>query len=114
MNSCIQCNREVINYSNQICRRQFLPPLQHQKNKYNRSRSIQKILRNVNNLKYIINKFKKANKFKSELTVSGNSVLDEFIKETQLNSECCDDFIEWIPHENLESIIFLTNGGNSK
>ena len=45
---------------------------------------------------------------------SGNLILDEFIKETQLNSKHCDDFIEWIPHSNLENIKYLTNGGNSK
>ncbi|RGB38917.1 hypothetical protein C1646_812340 [Rhizophagus diaphanus] len=45
---------------------------------------------------------------------SGNSILDEFIEKTQLNSKCCDDFIEWIPRSNLENIKFLTNGGNSK
>ena len=106
---CTKCNYKAINYSNQICRRQFLPPLQH-----HRSRSIRENPRNIiNNLKYKVNKLrnKKANKFKSK---SGNSQLDEFIKETQLNSECCDDFIEWIPRENLESMKYLTDGGNSK
>ena len=40
--------------------------------------------------------------------------MDEFIKETLLNSQYCDDFIEWIPCSNLENIKYLTNGGNSK
>ena len=83
--TCTQCNQRIINYPNQLCRRQFLPPSQ-------RTCSV-------------------VNKFENK---SGNLKLDEFIRETQLNSEFCDDFIEWIPHENLESIKYLTDGGNSK
>ena len=81
--TCVQCNQKIINYPNQLCRRQFLSPSQ-----INRTRSIQK-------------------------NISGNFKLDGFIKETQLNSKYCDDFIEWIPHSNLENIN-LTDGGNSK
>ena len=91
--TCTQCDQRIINYSNQICRRQFLPPSQI--NKYNKTRSIQ-----INQL--IDNK------------TSGNIKLDEFIKETQLNSKYCDNFIEWILHSNLININYLTNGGNSK
>ena len=40
--------------------------------------------------------------------------LYKFITETQINSKCCDDFIEWIPRRNLENVNFLANGGNSK
>src|SRR5688572_1264790 len=83
--TCTQCNQRIINYPNQLCRRQFLPPSQ-------RTCSV-------------------VNKFENK---SGNLKLDEFIRETQLNSEFCDDFIEWIPHSNIKNIKFLTNGGNSK
>src|SRR5687767_12579782 len=81
---CKQCNQSIINYPNQLCRKQFLTP---------QPRSITHI-----------NKFKR----------SGNSELDEFIKETQLNSKHCDDFIEWIPRKNVKNIEFLADGGNSK
>ena len=50
----------------------------------------------------------------SQINTCGNVKLDEFIKETQLNSKYCDDFVEWIPRSNLENITYLTNGGNSK
>jgi hypothetical protein len=107
---CMQCNQKIINYPNQLCRKQFLPAFQ-------RTRGIQE--NRVNNLKSIINKLrnKKENEFKNELIdsrTSGNSKLDEFINDTQLTSKYCDDFIEWIPISNLENMEFLTNGGNSK
>ncbi|PKK64563.1 kinase-like protein [Rhizophagus irregularis] len=88
-NICMQCNQKVINYPNQLCRRQFLSSSQI--NEYSEIRSVQ---------------------FNDK--TSGNFKLDEFINETQLNSKYCDDFIEWIPHSNLENVKYLTNGGNSK
>ena len=45
---------------------------------------------------------------------SGLDKLDEFITETQLNSEYCDDIIEWIPYKKLECVEYLTRGGNSE
>ena len=56
--TCMQCDQRIINYSNQLCRRQFLPPSQ------------------INVIK-----------------TSGSFKLDEFIKETQLNSKHCDDLL---------------------
>jgi hypothetical protein len=50
----------------------------------------------------------------SQINTCGNVKLDEFIKETQLNSKYCDDLVEWIPQSNLKNIKYLTNGGNSK
>ncbi|PKY42633.1 hypothetical protein RhiirA4_456465, partial [Rhizophagus irregularis] len=91
---CIQCNQKLINDSIQFCRKQFLSS---QINEYSETRSVQ------------INEVNIAKNSKT----SGNSILDKFIKETQLNSKYCDDFIEWIPRSNLENIKFLTNGGNS-
>ncbi|PKC73126.1 kinase-like protein, partial [Rhizophagus irregularis] len=88
-NICMQCNQKVINYPNQLCRRQFLSSSRI--NEYSEIRSVQ---------------------FNDK--TSGNFKLDEFINETQLNSKYCDDFIEWIPHSNLENVKYLTNGGNSK
>ena len=101
--TCMQCNQKIINYPNQLCRKQFLPAFQ-------RTRGIQE--NRVNNLKSIINKL--LNKKQNKLMTSGNSTLDEFINKTQLDSKHCDDFIEWIPLSNLENMEFLTNGGNSK
>lgn len=46
------------------------------------------------------------------IDTSGNSELDEFIKETQNDSKYCD-FIEWIPNNYLENVKYLTKGGNS-
>jgi hypothetical protein len=89
---CLHCNQKIVNYSNQFCRKQFLSS---QTNEYSKTRSVQ-INESINN------------------KTSGNFVLDEFIKETQLNSKYCDDFIEWIPRSNLENVKYLTNGGNSK
>ncbi|UZO28801.1 uncharacterized protein OCT59_022312 [Rhizophagus irregularis] len=86
---CMQCNQRIINYPNQLCRKQFL-----RINKYSKIRNV-----HVN----------QENKIES-----GNLIIDEFIKETQLNSKCCDDFIEWISRSNLENIKYLTFGGNSK
>uniref|UniRef100_U9UKJ1 Protein kinase domain-containing protein n=1 Tax=Rhizophagus irregularis (strain DAOM 181602 / DAOM 197198 / MUCL 43194) TaxID=747089 RepID=U9UKJ1_RHIID len=85
----MQCNQRIINYPNQLCRKQFL-----RINKYSKIRNV-----HVN----------QENKIES-----GNLIIDEFIKETQLNSKCCDDFIEWISRSNLENIKYLTFGGNSK
>jgi hypothetical protein len=93
--SCIQCNQKLINDSIKFCRKQFLSS---QINEYSETRSV---------------KINEVNITKNNKT-SGNSILDEFIKETQLNSKYCDDFIEWIPRSNLENIKYLTNGGNSK
>ncbi|SRR6266540_7524776 len=47
----------------------------------------------------------------NENLTSGNIIIDEFIKNTQLNSN--DYFIKWIPYSNLKNIEFLTSGGNS-
>ncbi|GES77926.1 kinase-like domain-containing protein [Rhizophagus clarus] len=85
---CTQCNQKIINYPNQLCRRQFLSP---SINEYSKTRNIQ------------INQENKI-----------ENVIDEFIKETQLNSKYCDDFIEWVSSSNLEDIEYLTVGGNSK
>ncbi|PKC14152.1 kinase-like protein [Rhizophagus irregularis] len=89
---CMQCNQRIINYSNQLCRKQFLSPSRI--NEYSKIRSVQ---------------INQENKIES-----GNLIIDEFIKETQLNSKCCDDFIEWVSCSNLENIKYLTFGGNSK
>src|ERR1051325_1450092 len=89
---CTHCNLRMLNYQNQHCGRQFLT---------NRS----SITCNIR--KSIINKLE-------DDSIRGNSKINEFIKETQLNSKYCDDFIEWIPHSSLENIKFLTYGGNSK
>ncbi|GES77932.1 kinase-like domain-containing protein [Rhizophagus clarus] len=94
---CIQCNQKMVNYSNQLCRKQFLTPT-----RYSKTRSVQINEINIINDELIDNK------------TSGNFILDEFIKETQLNSKYCDDFIEWIPLSNLEDVKYSTNGGNSK
>jgi hypothetical protein len=97
--TCSRCNQRIISYPDQLCRRQFLFPSQHQTE--------------FNNIQTnIINKSESIGNGGSR--TSGNSKLDGFIKETQLNSKYCDDFIEWIPYSNLENIKFLTNGGNSK
>jgi hypothetical protein len=106
--NCVQCNQKVVNYPNQFCRSQFLLPSQ-----------IDGVRKNeINNLNISENLFKiNYESPKNELTddkTSGNFKLDEFIKETQLNSKYCDDFIEWIPHSNLENVKYLTNGGSSK
>jgi len=99
---CIQCNQKLINKINdsiQFCRKQFLSS---QINEYSETRSVKINEVNITKKEFIDSK------------TSGNSILDEFIKETQLNSKYCDDFIEWIPRSNLENIKYLTNGGNSK
>jgi len=90
---CKNCNHRVINYPNQLCRRQFLPSQRPRVE----TRGIQ------------INKQTSPSRW-----TSGNSKLDEFIEETQQNSKFCDDFVEWIPNSNLENIKFLTGGGNSE
>ncbi|CAB4443532.1 unnamed protein product [Rhizophagus irregularis] len=90
-NICTKCNQKIMNYPNKLCRKQFLPP---------RITSTYEIQNSGTN-----------NFFK---LLSGNLKLDEFIKETQLNSKYCDDFIEWIPSSNLENIKHLANGGSSK
>ncbi|EXX71792.1 uncharacterized protein OCT59_022317 [Rhizophagus irregularis] len=97
--SCIQCNQKLINDSIKFCRKQFLSS---QINEYSETRSVKINEVNITKKEFIDSK------------ISGNSILDEFIKETQLNSKYCDDFIEWIPRSNLENIKYLTNGGNSK
>ncbi|RGB38916.1 kinase-like domain-containing protein [Rhizophagus diaphanus] len=97
--SCIQCNQKLINDSIQFCRKKFLSS---QINEYSETRSVKINETNITKKKFIDSK------------TSGNSKLDEFIKETQLNSKYCDDFIEWIPRSDLENIKYLTNGGNSK
>ncbi|CAB5186073.1 unnamed protein product [Rhizophagus irregularis] len=120
---CTQCNQKIINYLNKLCRRQFLPYAQ-----VNKPQSIQKSkiikLPKVKLVKLIKTKLIKAKLFKTKSKLpknnlidsktSGNFKLDKFIEETQLNSKYCDDFIEWVPHSNLENIKYLTNGGNSK
>jgi hypothetical protein len=93
---CVQCNQRIINYSNQLCRRQFLSPSRI--NEYSKTRGVQNNIEN----ELIDNE------------TSGNLIIDEFIKETQSNSKCCDDFIEWVSCSNLENIKYLTIGGNSK
>lgn len=97
---CMQCNQKIINYSNQLCRKQFLSPSRI--NEYSKIRSVQ-----INQVNKIENK-------SIDSETSGNLIIDEFIKETQLNSKCCDDFIEWVSCSNLENIKYLTVGGNSK
>ncbi|CAB5357415.1 unnamed protein product [Rhizophagus irregularis] len=120
---CTQCNQKIINYLNKLCRRQFFPYAQ-----VNKPQSIQKSkiikLPKVKLAKLIKTKLIKAKLFKTKSKLpknnlidsktSGNFKLDKFIEETQLNSKYCDDFIEWVPHSNLENIKYLTNGGNSK
>jgi hypothetical protein len=97
---CMQCNQKIVNYSNQLCRKQFLSS--SRTNEYNETRNVQ-----INEVNIIENELINGK-------TSGNFILDEFIKETQLNSKYCDDFIEWIPRSNLENVKYLTNGGNSK
>src|ERR1043165_2817239 len=87
---CIQCNRRIINHSNQHCRRKFLPASQ-------RTSGIQKKKRRsvLYNLRNVINKLR--SKQKDEII----NELDDYIKETQSTSNHCDNFIEWIPHSSL-------------
>ncbi|GBB83953.1 hypothetical protein RclHR1_01060017 [Rhizophagus clarus] len=89
--TCTQCSQKILNYSIQLCRRQFL---------FHSQKSI------INNNNIFINEV-------IDSMTSGNYILDEFIINTQINSKYCDDFIEWIPHSNLENVKHLTNGGNS-
>jgi len=104
--TCVHCKLKIISYPNQqLCRRQILSSRTSQKHQINKpnvaaARSIQ---------------INQVNESENELIItSGNSRLDEFIKETQDNSECCDDFVEWIPSNYLKNIKHLAEGGNSK
>ncbi|EXX54523.1 Tpk2p [Rhizophagus irregularis DAOM 197198w] len=112
---CTQCNQKIINYLKKLCRRKFLLSAQ-----VNKPQSIQKSkINKLSKVKlYIVKLFKTKSKLPKNKLIdnktSGSFILDEFIKETQLNSKYCDDFIEWVPHSNLENIQYLTNGGNSK
>jgi hypothetical protein len=108
-NICTKYNQKIINYSNQLCRKQFLPP-----SRINRTRGIQDSKANKDKFYYKVKYILPKNKLFKNKLLSGNLKLDKFIKETQKNSKYCDDFIEWIPNSNIKDIIYLTNGGNSK
>jgi hypothetical protein len=134
--NCVQCNLKVINYPNQFCRRQFLPPSQIDGVRKDASNKFSKLFKtNLFKKKLFKTKLFKTKLFKTKLSktklfktdsespknestddeTSENFIkLDEFIKETQLNSKYCDDFIEWIPRLNLENVKYITNGGSSK
>src|SRR6185369_9013228 len=44
---------------------------------------------------------------------SGNETIDELIKSTQLNSNryCNDDYLQWIPYDELKDIKKIDEGG---
>ncbi|KAF0537694.1 serine/threonine protein kinase [Gigaspora margarita] len=42
---------------------------------------------------------------------SGNSSLDQLIQESQLQAECSEQIIEWIPFEKFKDIKFVAQGG---
>ncbi|RIA91439.1 kinase-like domain-containing protein [Glomus cerebriforme] len=89
VNICTHCDRKITSYPSQFCRRKLhLHQNDHNETNEIRDRSIQLI--NI------------------------DPKLNEFIKETKDNSECCDDFVEWIPSQNLNDVKYLTKGGNSK
>ncbi|RIB19965.1 kinase-like domain-containing protein [Gigaspora rosea] len=45
---------------------------------------------------------------------SGNGIVDDFIKETQLNAESYEQVLEWIPFEKFYDIEFFAEGGFSR
>ena len=45
---------------------------------------------------------------------SGNKNIDEFIQQSQLNAVFWTNYIEWIPFENFQDIIYITKGGFGK
>ncbi|CAG8678947.1 5043_t:CDS:2, partial [Dentiscutata heterogama] len=42
---------------------------------------------------------------------SGNSSLDQLIQESQLQAECSEQIMEWIPFEKFKDIKFVAQGG---
>jgi hypothetical protein len=42
---------------------------------------------------------------------SGNKEIDEFIQNFQLNANCKEEVLEWIPYEKFKDIKFLAKGG---
>ena len=45
---------------------------------------------------------------------SGNKNVDEFIQESQLNAIFRSNYIEWIPYEKFQNIIYIAEGGFGK
>lgn len=45
---------------------------------------------------------------------SGNSIVDKFIQETQLNASDHFQKLEWIPHELFTDVEYLSQGGYGK
>jgi hypothetical protein len=45
---------------------------------------------------------------------SGNKDIDELIKQTQLSAIHYRKYLEWIPFENFENIVYVTKGGFGK
>jgi len=54
--------------------------------------------------------------FCSEFTkwTSGNKLIDDLIKETQLNAQDKTEYIEWIPYKQLTDVNYLTTGSFAK
>ncbi len=44
---------------------------------------------------------------------SGNELIDQFIKKSQLNAVYTDHILEWIPYDRLKDIKLLDEGGFS-
>jgi hypothetical protein len=42
---------------------------------------------------------------------SGNKEIDEFIQNLQLNANCIEEILEWIPYKKFRDIEFLAKGG---
>ncbi|CAB4431325.1 unnamed protein product [Rhizophagus irregularis] len=45
---------------------------------------------------------------------SGNKDIDEFIQQSQLNAVHYKKYLEWIPFENFQDIVYITRGGFGK
>ncbi|POG62472.1 kinase-like domain-containing protein [Rhizophagus irregularis DAOM 181602=DAOM 197198] len=45
---------------------------------------------------------------------SGNKVIDEFIQQSQLNAVHHKKYLEWIPYEKFQNIIYIAEGGFGK
>src|SRR4051794_19765168 len=49
-----------------------------------------------------------------ELKLSGNKIIDDFIKHTQINSIKKEGKMEFVPHDQFKNIEFIAEGGFSK
>jgi hypothetical protein len=45
---------------------------------------------------------------------SNNEILDEFIRDTQINATKHQDYFVWIDYDKLEDVIYLAKGGFSE